>query len=105
LFGQDYGAQLEGGYRYALLPGVCRHAVWRRAIFNMPAFSETDATGGGLASTSRRRTQPMCAHGARRPLRQSDASFQQAAHPVRAWAHDIVSNPTLSATFQALPKN
>jgi outer membrane autotransporter protein len=73
--------------------------------FNTPAFSETDTTGGGLGLNfaAQNSTDVRTELGARfddptlfftRPL----ILFGRLA-----WAHDFVSNPTLSAAFEALP--
>ena len=48
--GQGYGARLEGGYRYAVLPAfaVTPYGAVQFQDFNTPAYNETDTTGGGL---------------------------------------------------------
>ena len=48
--GQSYGARLEGGYRYAVLPafGVTPYAALQAQDFHTPAYSETDISGGGF---------------------------------------------------------
>ena len=47
---QSYGATLEGGYRYAVLPtlGVTPYAALQAQDFHTPSYSETDVTGGGF---------------------------------------------------------
>ena len=48
--GQSYGARLEGGYRFGVLPtlGVTPYAALQAQDFHTPAYSESDATGGGF---------------------------------------------------------
>jgi uncharacterized protein with beta-barrel porin domain len=48
--GQGYGARLEGGYRYAVLPAfaVTPYGAVQFQDSNTPTFGETDTTGGGL---------------------------------------------------------
>src|SRR5215472_1500940 len=48
--GQSYGVRVEGGYRYPVLPalGVTPYGAVQFQDFNTPAYSESDATGGGL---------------------------------------------------------
>ena len=48
--GQSYGARLEGGYRTMVLPafGVTPYAGLQAQDFYLPAYSETDVTGGGF---------------------------------------------------------
>ena len=47
---QSYGARLEGGYRYTVLPtlGVTPYAALQAQDFHTPNYSETDVTGGGF---------------------------------------------------------
>ena len=47
---QSYGARIEGGYRYAVLPtlGVTPYAALQAQDFHTPSYSETDITGGGF---------------------------------------------------------
>jgi outer membrane autotransporter protein len=105
--GQGYGARLEGGYRYAVLPAfaVTPYGAVQFQDFRTPAYNETDQTGGGLGLSfaSMNATDVRTELGARfddptllfnRPL----ILFGRLA-----WAHDIVSNPTLSAAFEVLP--
>jgi outer membrane autotransporter protein len=48
--GQSYGARLESGYRYAVIPtlGVTPYGALQFQDFNTPAYSESDPTGGGF---------------------------------------------------------
>jgi uncharacterized protein with beta-barrel porin domain len=105
--GQSYGARLEGGYRVAVLPavGVTPYGAVQFQDFHTPAYSEADVTGGGfgLSYNAMNATDTRTELGARfddptllynKPL----ILFGRVA-----WAHDFVSNPALSAAFQALP--
>ena len=105
---QSYGARLEGGYRYAVLPtlGVTPYAALQAQDFHAPSYSETDLTGGGFglsyAKCDRR------AHRAWLPLRRSNTDQLPLFMPLIlrarfAWAHDFVSDPALSAAFESLP--
>jgi uncharacterized protein with beta-barrel porin domain len=105
--GQGYGARLEGGYRYAVLPAfaVTPYGAVQFQDFNTPAYNETDTTGGnlGLAVASQNSTDVRTELGAR-----FDDPMVVYGKPLilfgrLAWAHDFVSNPTLSAAFEALP--
>ena len=83
--GQSYGARLEGGYRYAVLPafGVTPYGAVQFQDFHTPAYSESP--------TDRRRLRAFLpcdecdrrAHRAWRTFRRSDVRLQQAAHSVR----------------------
>jgi len=105
--GQSYGARLEGGYRYAVLPAfaVTPYGAVQFQDFNTPAYSEADVSGGGfgLSYNAMNATDVRSELGARfddptlvynKPL----ILFGRVA-----WAHDFVSNPLLSAAFETLP--
>jgi autotransporter-associated beta strand protein len=105
--GQSYGARLESGYRVAALPSfaVTPYGAVQFQDFNTPAYSEADLTGGGLGLTyaSMNATDVRTELGSR-----FDAPTLVYGKPLVlygrvAWAHDFVSNPALSAAFQALP--
>jgi uncharacterized protein with beta-barrel porin domain len=105
--GQGYGARLEGGYRYAVLPAVAvtPYGAVQFQDFNTPAYTEIDTTGGGLGLNvaAQNSTDVRTELGAR-----FDDPTVVYGKPLvlfgrLAWAHDFVSNPTLSAAFQALP--
>jgi autotransporter-associated beta strand protein len=105
--GQSYGARLEGGYRVAVLPavGVTPYGAVQFQDFHTPAYSETDATGGGfgLSYNAMNATDTRTELGAR-----FDDPTLLYGKPLilfgrLAWAHDFVNNPALSAAFQALP--
>ena len=104
---QSYGARIEGGYRYAVLPtlGVSPYAAMQAQAFHTPCYSETDATGGGfgLSYAAMNATDTRTELGAR-----FDDPTLVGGIPVLlrgrvAWAHDFVSNPALSAAFESLP--
>jgi autotransporter-associated beta strand protein len=105
--GQSYGARLESGYRVAALPtfAVTPYGAVQFQDFSTPAFSETDVTGGGLGLNF----NAMNATDVRTELgSRFDAPTLVYGKPLVlygrvAWAHDFVSNPALSAAFQALP--
>jgi uncharacterized protein with beta-barrel porin domain len=112
--GQSYAARAEVGYRYALpspanggwgLAGVTPYAALQTQWFQTPTYSETDLTGGGFGLTY----NAMTANDTRSELgARFDDLTSLGAMPLIlrgrvAWAHDWVSNPALSAAFQALP--
>ena len=105
---QSYGGRIEGGYRFATaLGGVSPYAAAQFQWFHTPAYAESDLTGGGfgLAYAARSATDTRSELGGR---------FDREIIPLHsdevvtltgrvAWAHDWVSDPTLAASFQALP--
>jgi len=104
---QSYGGRLEGGYRIAMRSaGITPYAAIQSQRFHTPAYTEADLTGGGfgLSFNSRNATDTRSELGAR-----FDKSWIVPGTGVwtvggrYAWAHDWVSNPSLSAVFQALP--
>ncbi|MGA8077088.1 MAG: autotransporter domain-containing protein [Xanthobacteraceae bacterium] len=105
--GQTYGARFEGGYRYAVLPtlGVTPYGAVQFQDFHTPSYSENDLTGGGfgLSYNAMNATDVRTELGAR-----FDDPTLLYGKPLilfgrLAWAHDFVSNPSLSAAFEALP--
>jgi uncharacterized protein with beta-barrel porin domain len=104
--GQSYGARLEGGYRYAVLPtlGVAPYAAVQAQDFRTPTYSETDQTGGGLGLTfaSMNATDFRTELGTRLDAPTLVAGMPLILRGRVAWAHDFVNNPTLGAAFQAL---
>ncbi|MGC1349992.1 MAG: autotransporter domain-containing protein, partial [Xanthobacteraceae bacterium] len=105
--GQGYGARLEGGYRYAVLPAfaVTPYGAVQFQDFNTPAYNETDTTGGGLGLNvaAQNSTDVRTELGARFDDPTVIYNKPLILFGRLAWAHDFVSNPTLSAAFQALP--
>ena len=83
--GQGYGARLEGGYRYAVLPAfaVTPYGAVQFQDFNTPAYNETDTTGGGLGLNvaAQNSTDVRTELGAR--FDDPTVDLQQAAHSVR----------------------
>ena len=105
--GQSYGARLEGGYRFGVLPtlGVTPYAALQAQDFRTPAYSESDPTGGGfgLSFAAMNATDVRSEIGSR-----FDAPAVVAGMPLIlrgriAWARDFVSNPALGAVFETLP--
>ncbi|HMF26296.1 MAG TPA: autotransporter outer membrane beta-barrel domain-containing protein [Pseudolabrys sp.] len=104
---QSYGGRLESGYRFATIyGGITPYAAIQAQNFHTPGYTETDAIANGfaLAFGSRDATDTRSELGARfdRVL----AVYQNAVLALRgrvAWAHDWVSDPTLTPLFQALP--
>jgi uncharacterized protein with beta-barrel porin domain len=108
--GQDYGARLEGGYRFAVpvyhgFVGITPYAAVQVQDFHTPVYSESDLSGGGRglsyaamsgadtrSELGARFDDPTLVYG--KPL----ILFSRVA-----WAHDWVSNPALNTAFQALP--
>ena len=73
--------------------------------FNTPAYNETNQTGGGLGLNvaSQNSTDVRTELGARFDDPTVVYNKPLILFGRLAWAHDFVSNPTLSAAFQALP--
>jgi outer membrane autotransporter protein len=104
---QSYGGRLEGGYRFgAAYGGITPYAAIQAQSFHTPGYTETGAIPNGFALTfnGRDATDTRSELGARfdRVL----AVYSNAVLALRgrvAWAHDWVSDPTLTPLFQALP--
>jgi outer membrane autotransporter protein len=108
--GQDYGARLEAGYRFAVpvhrgLVGITPYAAVQVQDFHTPTYSETDLTGGGfgLSYAAMSGTDTRSELGARFDDPTLLGSLPLILRARLAWAHDWVSNPALNAAFQALP--
>ncbi len=105
--GQSYGARLESGYRVPVWRtlGVTPYGALQAQAFHTPGYSETDVTGGGLGLAY----NAMNATDVRTELgtRFDDPTLLYGKPLILfgrlAWAHDFVSNPALSAAFEALP--
>jgi autotransporter-associated beta strand protein len=105
--GQSYAVRVESGYRYPVLPalGVTPYGAVQFQDFNTPAYSESDATGGGLGLSY----AAMNATDVRSELgaRIDDLTVVYGKPLIvfgrLAWAHDFVSDPSLSGAFEALP--
>ena len=104
---QSYGGRLEGGYRFATpYGGITPYAAIQAQSFHTPGYTETGVIPNGFALTfnGRDATDTRSELGARfdRVL----AVYSNAVLALRgrvAWAHDWVSDPTLTPLFQALP--
>jgi autotransporter-associated beta strand protein len=104
---QSYGGRLEGGYRFGTpYGGITPYAAIQAQSFHTPNYTETGAIPNGFALTFQGRdaTDTRSELGARfdRVL----AVYSNAVLALRgrvAWAHDWVSDPTLTPLFQALP--
>ena len=104
---QSYGGRLEGGYRFGTpYGGITPYAAIQAQSFHTPGYTETGLIPNGFALNfdSRHATDTRSELGARfdRVL----AVYSNAVLALRgrvAWAHDWVSDPTLTPLFQALP--
>ena len=104
---QSYGGRLEGGYRFATpYGGITPYAAIQAQSFHTPGYTETGLIPNGfaLAFNGRDATDTRSELGARfdRVL----AVYSNAVLALRgrvAWAHDWVSDPSLTPLFQTLP--
>jgi outer membrane autotransporter protein len=108
--GQSVGARFEAGYRLPVMLaaaalGVAPYAAVQTQWFHTPTYSERDLVPAGFGLTY----QAMTANDTRSELGvRVDELTAVNGMPLLlrgrlAWAHDWVSNPALSAVFQALP--
>jgi outer membrane autotransporter protein len=101
------GGRLEGGYRFATpVVALTPYAALQAQSFHIPSYSETDVTGGGfgLAYNAHTASDTRSELGAR--LDKQIALDNGAVLALRgraAWAHDWVTDPSLTTAFQALP--
>lgn len=104
---QSYAGRFEAGYRYAMAPafGVTPYAALQAQSLNMPGYSETDVTGGGfaLSYSGETATDTRSELGARFDKATLLNGVPLVLRARAAWAHDWVSNPSVTAAFQALP--
>jgi autotransporter-associated beta strand protein len=104
---QSYGGRLEAGYRIASsFAAVTPYAAVNAQLFDTPSYRENDLTGGGfgLSYAGRSATDTRGEAGARFDRAVAiDASSRLTLRARLAYAHDWVSDPSLIATFQALP--
>lgn len=104
---QSYGARLEGGWRFALpAAAVTPYAAVQAQSFHTPSYAETDVSGGGFAlsydaNTATATRAELGARFDRLILARADAVLS--LYGKLAWAHDWTSDPSVNATFQALP--
>jgi autotransporter-associated beta strand protein len=108
---QSYGARVETGYRYAVVPkfgtpfGVTPYAALQAQDFHTPSYSETDVSGGGfgLSYNAMNATDIRSELGARFDDPTLLGGMPLILRARVAWAHDWVSDPALGAVFEALP--
>ena len=104
---QSYGGRIEGGWRFAtFLGGVAPYAAVQAQAFHTPAYNELDGTlgGCGLNYNARNGSDTRSELGARFDQALPIATTAVLALNARvAWAHDWVTNPSLTPVFQALP--
>ena len=104
---QSYGGRLEGGYRFGTpYGGVTPYAAIQAQSFHTPGYSESGviANGFALAFNGRDATDTRSELGAR--FDRALALYTNAVLSFRgrlAWAHDWVSDPSLTPLFQTLP--
>jgi outer membrane autotransporter protein len=104
---QSYGGRVEGGYRFATwYGGVTPYAAIQAQSFHTPGYAETGLIPNGFALTfnGRDASDTRSELGAR--FDHVAAVTRDAVLTLRArlaWAHDWVSDPTLTPLFQALP--
>jgi outer membrane autotransporter protein len=104
---QSYGGRLESGYRFGTpYGGIAPYAAIQAQSFHTPGYAEAGLIPNGfaLAFNGRDATDTRSELGARfdRVL----ALYSNAVLALRgrlAWAHDWVSDPTLTPLFQTLP--
>jgi uncharacterized protein with beta-barrel porin domain len=108
--GQDYAGRIETGYRYALPVrnaslGITPYAALQTQRLQTPGYSESDLSGGGfgLGYGALSATDTRSELGARFDNLALVGSMPLILRARVAWAHDWVSDPALSAAFQALP--
>ena len=104
---QSYGARVEAGYRYAVLPTleVTPYAALQAQDFHTPSYSESDLTGGGfgLSYAAMNATDVRSELGGRFDNPTLVGGMPLILRARVAWALDWVSNPSASAVFESLP--
>ena len=108
--GQNYAARGETGYRYGLpvtgvIVGITPYAALQLQDFHTPSYSETDLTAGGfgLNYAATHATDTRSELGARFDNLRIVEGMPLVLRGRLGWAHDWVSDPSLSAVFQSLP--
>jgi autotransporter-associated beta strand protein len=104
---QSYGGRIETGYRIVTgFAAVTPYAAVTAQLFTGPAFSEADPSSGGFGLTyaSHTATDTRAEFGSRfeRPLALDPGTLLMLRGKL-GYAHDWVSDPALTAAFQALP--
>lgn len=104
---QSIGARVETGYRLGTAAyGVTPYGALQAQRFRTPTYTETDLGGGGFGLTydARSATDVRGELGARFDhVAVADSSAILTLRGRLAWAHDWVSDPSLTAVFQVLP--
>ena len=109
---QSFGGRIETGYRigsptvHSSGGAITPYAAVQAQSFRTPSYAETDLNNGGfgLAYAARTGTATRSELGAR--FDHAVVLDRNAVLTLRgrlAWAHDWVSDPTLTAGFQTLP--
>jgi uncharacterized protein with beta-barrel porin domain len=103
----SFGGRIETGYRVPIaFWGVTPYAAVQAQNFHTPAYSETDVSGGGFGLTYdvRNATDTRSELGARFD-RQMLINYGTvlAFRAKVAWAHDWITDPSLTPVFEALP--
>ena len=105
--GYGFGARLESGYRFGTAErAISPYAAVQWQSFHLPAFSESDLTNGGfgLNYASHAATDTRSELGVRfDKIVAASADSVLAVRFGMAWAHDWITDPSLTATFQELP--
>ncbi len=104
---QSYGGRLEAGYRYPLrgLSTVSPYAAMQLHYFHVPAYMETDLSGGtmGVNYNASDVTYTRSELGARFETFQALATMPLRLRAGLAWAHDWLSNSSVTAAFAVAP--
>ena len=104
---QSYGGRLEGGYRFGTpYGGITPYAAIQAQSFRTPGFSEVDVNNGGFALAFNGRTASDTRSELGGRFDRVLAVYSNAVLALRgrlAWAHDWVSDATLTPVFQSLP--
>jgi outer membrane autotransporter protein len=104
---QSFGGRVESGYRFATVyGGITPYAAIQSQSFHTPSYSETDLNGGGFALgfNARTATNTRSELGGRFDrLLLLNPSAALTMRVRLAWAHDWVSDPSLTPIFQTLP--
>jgi outer membrane autotransporter protein len=102
---QSYGGRIEGGYRFASFgPGsVTPYAAIQVQGLHTPAYQESGGANA-LSYASKNATGTRSELGARADyVAYASSDTVLTLNGRLAWAHDWVSDPSLTAAFQTLP--
>jgi uncharacterized protein with beta-barrel porin domain len=104
---QSYGGRLESGYRFGTpFGGITPYAAIQAQSFHAPGFSEVDVSNGSFALAFNGRTASDTRSELGGRFDRVLAVYSNAVLALRgrvAWAHDWVSDATLTPAFQSLP--